>query len=127
MCGLRLRWVNFAHQPCHEGTPLEAYRQRARNFSRAGLTGFTKSPFVRGLAPEELLQAQHSMTIQCPMCERCPGLQLEPTLQQSVLGTICTWLGKKALKKQRPSCTLSFSWTQGPGASSESADRILSC
>ena len=57
------------------------------------------SPVVRGLASEVLLQAQHSMTIQCPMCELCPGLQFELTLQQSDLGTVSTWPGKKALKK----------------------------
>lgn len=79
------------------------------------------SPVVKGLASEVLLQAQHSMTIQRPMCELCPGLQLELTMQQSDLGTICIWPGTKTLKKQRPSCILRFWWTYGPGATSESA------
>ncbi len=79
------------------------------------------SPVVRGLASEVLLQAQHSMTIQRPMCELCPGLQLELTMQQNDLGTICIWPGTKTLKKQRPSCILRFWWTYGPGATSESA------
>ncbi|DBA85728.1 TPA: hypothetical protein ACH3X1_005294 [Trebouxia sp. C0004] len=95
----------FANPLYHEGTPLEAYRQRARGIRRASLTRFTNSPVVRSLSSESLLQAQHNMNIQCHMCELCPGLQLELTLQQSDLGTLSTWPGKEALKKQSASCT----------------------
>jgi len=82
-----------------EGTPVEAYRQWE---SSAELV-LHDSLVVRGRAQEIMLQAQHSMTIQPPMCEVCPGLQLEVTSQQSDLGAVSTWPGKKVLKKQRPS------------------------
>ena len=67
------------------------------------------------------MQAQYSVTMQCPMCELCPGQQVELTVQQSDLRTVSSWPGKRALKKQRPSCTLRCWWTYGPGATSECA------